>query len=95
MELVAEQLRDRDEALKQLQYNLQRAQTSMSTVANKKRREVTFQPGEWIYLKLRPHAQQTVARRINAKLAARFYGPFRIVSKVGTVAYKLQLPDNS
>ena len=67
----------------------------MSTVVNKKHREVIFQPGEWVYLKLRPHVQQTVARRINAKLAACFYGPFRIVSKVETVAYKLQLPDNS
>ena len=95
VEAVAEELQDRDEALKQLQFNLQRAQSNMSKFANKNRRDVSYQPGEWVYLKVRPHVQHTVARRINAKLAARFYGPFMILSKIGAVAYKLQLPTNS
>ena len=95
VEAVAADLRARDEALKQLQYNLQKAQNSMSKNANQNRRDVHYQPGEWVYLKLRPHAQQTVAKRINAKLSARFYGPFLVISKIGPVAYKLQLPENS
>jgi hypothetical protein len=36
-----------------------------------------------------------VIRRIHQKLAARFYGPFKIIEKVGEVAYRLQLPDYS
>jgi hypothetical protein len=36
-----------------------------------------------------------VIRRIHQKLAARFYGPFKIIGKVGEVAYRLQLPEYS
>ncbi|XP_045812030.1 uncharacterized protein LOC123906213 [Trifolium pratense] len=67
----------------------------MSSYANKKRRDLSFHVGEWVFLNLRPHRQQSVIRRISQKLAARFYGPFKIVGNVGEVAYKLKLPNHS
>ena len=62
---------------------------------NKNYKDVYFQLGEWVYLKLRPHVQQIVTKRINAKLVACFYGPFMIISKIGAIAYKLKLLENS
>jgi hypothetical protein len=92
---VALELSERDEALAQLKLHLQRAQEQMSAYANKKRRNICFAVGEWVFLKLRPHRQQLVVKRINQKLAARFYGPFKVLAKVGAVSYKLQLLETS
>ena len=37
----------------------------------------------------------TLARRVNEKLSSRFYGPFKIIAKVGPAAYRLQLSENT
>ncbi|PNX81711.1 transposon Tf2-1 polyprotein [Trifolium pratense] len=95
VEAVAQELRDRDEALRQLKFNLQNAQAQMKVQADKKRKDVKFEVGDWVFLKLRPHRQQSVVQRIHQKLAPRFFGPYQIIKKVGSVAYKLQLPTTS
>nr|GEU34120.1 Ty3/gypsy retrotransposon protein [Tanacetum cinerariifolium] len=94
-EAVLQDLLDRDEALKQLKYHFQRAQACMKTSADKHHRDVEFSVGDWVFLKLRPHRQQSVVKRINQKLSARFYCPFPIIARVGSTAYKLQLPESA
>lgn len=59
---------------------------------DKRRENVSFAIGKWVFVKLRPHVQHFVEARINLKLSSRYYGLFEIVTKVGAVAYRLQLP---
>ena len=63
----------------------------MKHYADTKRLEMTFEVGDWVFLKLQPYRQTIVAIRRNMKLAAKYYGPYQIVEKIGAVAYKLKL----
>jgi hypothetical protein len=41
---------------------------------------------------MQPYRETTLGLHNALKLTSKFYGPFRVIQKVGTVAYKLQLP---
>jgi hypothetical protein len=78
-----------------LQQHLLRAQQMMKQQADKKRCEKEFKVGDMVYLKLQPHIQSSVAVRSSQKLSFRFFGPFKILARVGAVAYKLDLPNHA
>jgi hypothetical protein len=48
-----------------------------------------------VYLRLQLYRQLSVAWHRNHKLSPRFYGPFTIIQKVGTIAYRLDLPEGT
>lgn len=74
---------ERDETLKLLKEHLHRAQQRMKEKADDSRRELVFEVGDMVYLKLRPYRQQTLAKKANEKLPARFYGPYEIDLELG------------
>ncbi|GKA76552.1 retrotransposable element Tf2 [Tanacetum coccineum] len=67
----------------------------MRSLANKSRSDRTFEVGLWVYLKLQPHRQVTIRQGQQNKLSPKYFGPFMIIQKIGIVAYKLELPENS
>ncbi|XP_071923247.1 uncharacterized protein [Coffea arabica] len=78
-----------------LRDNLLKAQNRMKQFADKGRTERSFSIGDSVYLKLQPYRQSSVALRRNLKLSSKYYEPYKIVQKVGSVAYKLELPEGS
>ena len=89
---VDQSLHNRDEVLQQLKMNLELVATRMKHVADRMRREVEFQVGDLVLLKLHPYRQHSVFKRSHQKLANRFYGPFPVEQRLGKVAYRLSLP---
>ncbi|MCI43538.1 hypothetical protein A2U01_0064775, partial [Trifolium medium] len=67
----------------------------MKGQADKKRQDVTMQVGDEVLVKLQPYRQHSAALRKNQKLSMKYFGPFKIIAKVGTVSYKLQLPSTA
>ncbi|PNY17781.1 Ty3/gypsy retrotransposon protein [Trifolium pratense] len=88
-------LQSRDEILTLLRKNLNKAQVRMKANADKHRKEVNFDIGAWVYVKLQPYRQISLSRTKYHKLAKRYYGPYLISAKIGTVAYQLELPPHA
>lgn len=64
----------------------------MKQQADRHRREVHFEVGEKVYMKLRPYRKKTLAQRRNEKLSPRYYEPYEIESRIDDVTYHLKLP---
>lgn len=95
VEAVAQDLLTRDEAIKQLKFHLNRAQDLMAQLANKNKHPTDIGVEDWVYLKIRPHKQLSMCAGLHPKLAARYYGPFKVIQKVGEVAFRIQLPETA
>lgn len=66
----------------------------MKQQADSHRSERHFPVGDWVYFKVHPYKQATISHHSYPKLAAKYYGPFQIIKKVGPVAYTLLLPSS-
>ena len=95
VEAVEQDLMNRDEALSQLKFHLEREQDLMSKYANRHRRPSPIKVGDMVYLKIRPHRQLSMPNKLHPKLVAKYYGPFQVVTVVGKVAFHLQLPETA
>jgi len=78
-----------------LRQQLERVRQRMKHQADKKRTERSFNVGDFVYLKLQPYVQSSVAPRAHHKLLFKYYGPYAVLERVGTVAYRLALPETS
>ncbi|WVY93439.1 hypothetical protein V8G54_032527 [Vigna mungo] len=74
---------------------LLKAQATMKHYADLKRRDMSYEVGDLVYVRLRPYRQQSLSGLSYHKLSKRFYGPYKVLARIGTVAYQLDLPPES
>ena len=95
LQSVEEALLNRDATLQLLKNNLVYAQDRMKKMADLHRSERSFEVGEWVFLRLQPYRQVSVGGKRSHKLSPLFYGPYKILERIGSVAYKLELPEGA
>jgi hypothetical protein len=71
--------------------NLKTAQSRQKSYADPKRREVVFEVGDYVYLRVSP-IRGLRRFKIRGELSPRFIGPFKVLDTKGEVAYQLELP---
>jgi hypothetical protein len=77
--------------IRRIQDNLKAVMSRQETYANRRRRPLEFEVGNHVYLRVSP--MKGVKRfGVKGKLAPHYIGPFPILEKCGTMAYKLDLP---
>lgn len=67
----------------------------MKYYADRKRSDRAFQVGDMVYLKLQLYRQTSVALRKQLELSSKYYRLYKILAKIESVAYKLELPVDS
>nr|GEW82758.1 putative reverse transcriptase domain-containing protein [Tanacetum cinerariifolium] len=89
--LGSELIQETAEKIIQIKQKMQVARDRQKSYANKKHKPMDFQVGDKVMLKVSPW-KGVVRFGKWGKLNPRYVGPFRVLEKVRTVAYKLELP---
>ena len=88
--LGPESVQEAAEAIEKIRARMLASQDRQKSYADPKRRNVEFQVGDHVFLRVSP--MRGVKRfGKKGKLSPRFVGPFEILERVGQVAYRLAL----
>lgn len=80
-----------NEAIEKIRARMLASQSRQKSYADAKRKDVEFQVGDFVFLRLSPmRGVKRFATKV--KLSPRFIGPFEILDRVGAVAYRVAMP---
>jgi hypothetical protein len=78
-----------------LKKKLEVSRHKMKQMTDRNRTKTEFSKGNWVFLKLQPYRQSSIAFRKNLKLNLRYYGAYQINKRIRKVACVLRLPEES
>ncbi|GJY89414.1 putative reverse transcriptase domain-containing protein [Tanacetum coccineum] len=87
-----ELVQETTEKISQIKHRLKAARDRQKSYADKRMKPLEFSVGDYVLLKVSPW-KGVVRFGKKGKLAPRFVEPFKIIEKVGHVAYQLDLPE--
>jgi hypothetical protein len=82
-----------EENIRMVKENLKTAQSRKRSYADTRRRELSFEVGDYVYLKVSP-IRGIKRFGVKGKLAPRYIEPYQIQARRGEVAYQLSLPES-
>jgi hypothetical protein len=86
-------VKEAEEKVALIRKRLLEAQSRQKSYADNRRRELRFEKGDFVYLKV--FLMRGVKRfQMKGKLAPRFVGPYPVISRLGPAAYRLELPES-
>src|ERR1700722_13840817 len=93
VQAMEDHIENQQQVLQILKDNLTIAQNCMKQQAYQHRSERSFEVGDWVFLWLQPYKKMSLkqAKKDN-KLSPKYYGPYKVLQNIGTMAYKLELP---
>ncbi|GJR84880.1 putative reverse transcriptase domain-containing protein [Tanacetum coccineum] len=87
-----ELVQETTEKISQIKDRLKAGRDCQKSYVDKRRKPLEFSVGDYVLLKVPPW-KGVVRSGKKGQLAHRFVGPFKIIEKVGSVAYRLDLPE--
>jgi hypothetical protein len=78
------------EKVREIRHNILAAQSRQKSYADVRRRDLEFAVGDQVLLRVSP-TKGVVWFGVSGKLSPRYIGPFTILARVGSLAYRLQL----
>jgi hypothetical protein len=84
-------LKDANRKVQMIKENLKIAQSRQKCYTYKRRSDLSFEVGDFIYLKVSPK-RGTGRFKVKRKLASSYVSPFHVLDHKGEVAYQLELP---
>ena len=85
-------IQEAERQVQKVRENLRIAQSRQKSYTDKRRRDLEFEVGDFVYLKVSP-IRGLRRFKVKGKLSPRYIGPFKIIDRKGEVAYQLELPE--